>query len=317
MRALADAVQAREDPGMTETLPALSLVAVPGRRQATLELAREGEARGFTGLYMPSTFGNVAQCVAMALATRNIFFGAAVSPIYASTVQEFAQSAAFIHEISGGRFRFGIGVAHAPSHRRMGVRAGKPLTDTREFVAAFKAQDGFGALPPIVLAALRRRMVALAGEIADGVVFANCSRSHMATSLSALPPAKRADPTFIVANMIPTVVCDDIAAARAVHRRTLSRYALLPNYRNYWKEAGYAAEMEAVERAVAEGREADIPNYLTDRWLDDNTLSGPPAAIRDDIAAWRDAGVTTPILVPSSTRGNQLVALREIFEAFA
>lgn len=302
---------------MAEALPAISLVAVPGRRQATLELAAEVERRGFSGIYVPSMFGNVAQCVAMALATRHIAFGTAVSPIYASTAQEFAQSAAFTHEVSGGRFRFGIGVAHAPSHRRMGVAVGKPLADTRAFVAAFKAHDAFGPLPPIVLAALRRRMVALAGEIADGVVFANCSLSHMRESLAALPPGKRADPGFLIANMIPTVVSDDLAAARAVHRRTLMRYALLPNYRNYWKEAGYGDEMAAVELALAEGREADVTGCLSDRWLDDNTLSGPPARIRDRLAVWREAGVTTPILVPSSTRGNQLVALQEIFEAFA
>lgn len=302
---------------MTEELPAISLVAVPGRRQATLELAGEIERRGFSGLYVPSMFGNIAQCVAMALATRHIAFGTAVSPIYASTAQEFAQSAAFIHEASGGRFRFGIGVAHAPSHRRMGVSVGKPLADTREFVAAFKAYDGFGALPPIILAALRRRMVALAGEIADGLVFANGSRSHMAASLAVLPPARRSDPNFVIANMIPTEVSDDIAAARAVHRRTLTRYAMLPNYRNYWKEAGYVEEMAAVEQAVADGREADVPTCLTDRWIDDNALSGPPARVRDGLAARRDAGITTPIVVPSSTRGNQMMALRELFDAFA
>jgi alkanesulfonate monooxygenase SsuD/methylene tetrahydromethanopterin reductase-like flavin-dependent oxidoreductase (luciferase family) len=302
---------------MPDPMPGISLVAVPGRRQATLELAAEIERRGFSGAYVPSMFGNIAQCVAMALATRHIAFGTAVSPIYAATAQEFAQSAAFIHEISAGRFRFGIGVAHVPSHRRMGITAGKPLADTRDFVAAFRAYDAFGELPPVILAALRRRMVALAGEIADGLVFANGSRSHMAASLSALPPAKRADPNFLVANMIPTVVCDDIAAARAVHRRTLTRYAMLPNYRNYWKEAGYGEEMDAVERAIAERRETDVPNCLSDRWIDDNTLSGPPARLRDGLAAWREAGITTPILVPSSTRGNQLVALEELFEAFA
>ena len=49
-------------------------------------------------------------------------------------------------------------------------------------------------------------------------------------------------------------------------RRAMTHYALLPYYRNYWKEAGYTEEMNEVERAVAEGREADIPHYLTDRF---------------------------------------------------
>ena len=71
----------------------------------------------------------------------------------ARTVEDFAHGAAYIHEISGGRFRFGIGVAHGPSHIRMGVTPGKPLGDTRAFVEKFRSYDGIGALPPIVLAA--------------------------------------------------------------------------------------------------------------------------------------------------------------------
>jgi alkanesulfonate monooxygenase SsuD/methylene tetrahydromethanopterin reductase-like flavin-dependent oxidoreductase (luciferase family) len=302
---------------MSEALPALSLVAVPGRRRITLDLAAEAERRGFSGLYVPSMFGNMAQSTALALATERIAFATAISPIYARTVEDFAQSAAFIHEISGGRFRFGIGVAHAPSHLRMGVTVGKPLADIRAFVARFRAHEGFGRLPPIILAALRRGMVALAGEIADGLVFANASRSHMAASLAVLPAEKRRDPGFLVANMIPTCISDDIEAAKAVNRRTLTRYTMLPNYRNYWKEAGYVEEMAAIEASVAAGREADIPGLMSDRWLADATLFGPAAAVREGVAAWREAGVSTPILVPSSTAGNQLKAIEEIFAAFA
>ncbi len=57
--------------------------------------------------------------------------------------------------------------------------------------------------------------------------------------------------------------------------------------------------------------------YLTDRWLADNTLFGPPAKVQDGIEAWRAAGVNTPVLVPNSLIGNQLTALQEIFNAFA
>ena len=119
---------------MSETLPALSLVAVPGRRRVTLDLAAEAERRGFSGLYVPSMFGNMAQSTALALATGHIAFATAISPIYARTVEDFAQTAAFIHEVSSGRFRFGIGVAHAPSHVRMGVAVGKPLEIGRAHV---------------------------------------------------------------------------------------------------------------------------------------------------------------------------------------
>lgn len=301
---------------MTDRLPAISLVAVPGRRRQTLDLARDIERRGFSGIYMPSRWSNMAQCTALALATEQICFGTAIAPIYAQSVEEFAVAAAYTHEVSGGRFRFGIGVAHGPTHQRLGVTVGKPLDDTRAFVERLKSYEGIGALPPIMLAALRKRMVALAAEIAEGVLFANASLSHMAESLAAVPPGKRHDPNFLIGNMLPVCISEDEGAAMALHRHRLVRYTLLPNYRNYWKEAGYGDEMMAIETAIAEGRQDDIPKYLTDRWIADNTLYGPPTKVRDRLAAWHAAGCNTPVLVPNSVNGNQLTALREIFTAF-
>jgi alkanesulfonate monooxygenase SsuD/methylene tetrahydromethanopterin reductase-like flavin-dependent oxidoreductase (luciferase family) len=297
-------------------LPAISLVAVPGRRRQTLDLAREIEQRGFAGIYIPSRFGNMAQCTALALATEHIPFGTAIAPIYARTPEDFAHSAAYLHEVSGGRFRFGIGIAHAPTYERLGVTPGKPLSDIRTFVDKVRSYEGIGPLPPIILAALRKKMVALSAEIAEGVIFANASLSHMPQSLAVVPSPKRSDPKFLVGNMLPVCVSEDLAAAKTLLRRRLVHYALLPNYRAYWKEAGYVDEMSAIEKAIADNRSDDIPKYLTDHWLADNTLFGPAAKVRDGIAAWRAAGVNTPVLVPNSVAGNQITALKELFAVF-
>jgi hypothetical protein len=56
---------------------------------------------------------------------------------------------------------------------------------------------------------------------------------------------------------------------------------------------------------------------MSDRWLDDCTLYGSVADVRDGLDAWRAAGVTTPIVVPSSTRGGQMKAFEEVLGAFA
>ena len=298
-------------------LPALNLIAEPGRRRATLDLAREIERRGFAGISVSSSYANMAQCVGLALATERIIFATAIAPIYAQTSEEFAHTASYIHEVSGGRFQFGIGVAHGPSHVRMGVTPGKPLGDIRAFVAKYRSYDTIGELPPIILATLRKRMIALAGEIADGMVFSGGSRAHMPQSLAALPPAKRGDPHFFIGNRIRTCICDDVAEAKAVLRRTMTHYAFLPYYRNYWKETGYVEEMIAIERAIADGRPDNVPRYLTDSWLEDVTLFGPAAKVRAGVAAWRDAGIRTPVIVPLSADGDQRTALRQAFDAFA
>jgi alkanesulfonate monooxygenase SsuD/methylene tetrahydromethanopterin reductase-like flavin-dependent oxidoreductase (luciferase family) len=116
--------------------------------------------------------------------------------------------------------------------------------------------------------------------------------------------------------MVPTIIDADLDAARAVHRRTLSGYVTLPNYRNYWKQAGYIEEMEAIEAALAEKDRDRLPSLMPDRWIDDCTISGPAALVRDRIAAWYDVGVT-PIVVMSSTSGGQAAAIAELFAAYS
>ena len=297
-------------------LPAVALAAVPGRRLAALDWAREIERRGFAGIYCASFGDSMGLCLAVAQATERIPFGTAIANIYARHVSEYAPGASLIHELSGGRFRFGVGVSHDAMNQRLGVKAGSPVADMREFVEALKAVPRAGDLPPLVIAGLRRRMVGLAGELSEGIVFANAARSHVARSLSVLPRQKRESEEFFIGNMIPTCISTDLRAALAVNRRTLSGYVLLPNYRNYWKEAGYREEMEAVEAALERGERDRVGALLSDRWLEDTTLFGPPEAIREGVEAWRAAGVRTPILVPSSAVGKQPQAFAELFAAF-
>jgi alkanesulfonate monooxygenase SsuD/methylene tetrahydromethanopterin reductase-like flavin-dependent oxidoreductase (luciferase family) len=297
--------------------PAVSLVAVAGRRRATLELASRVEREGFSGIYCPSPGDGLALCEALALVTREIPFGTSIAHIYTRHAFEYAQTAAVIHELSGGRFRFGIGVSHRPAHERLGIRPGTPLADIRKFVAEVKGYaPQVGTIPPITLATLRRRMVALAGEIAEGAVWANGARSHMAESLCALPPAARDAPEFFIGDMVPTCIDEDRAAAAAVMRKTLTPYVKLPNYQNYWIEAGYAEEMTAVRAAVARRDDVAVQAAMSDRWLGDVTLFGNARFVRDGVEAWQATGVKTVILVPSSTRGGQMVAFEELIAAY-
>ncbi len=293
--------------------PAISLAAMPGRRRATLEVAQEIERLGFSGIYCASFGDGLGLCEALALSTNEIPFGTAIANIYTRHPYDYAQTATLIHELSGGRFRFGVGVSHDAMNSRMGLKTGKPLADMRQFVQQLrKGAERWGELPPVILATLRKKMVGLAGEIAQGAVWANAARSHMSQSLALLPGTAR---TF-VGNMIPTCIADDRAAAAAVMRKTLTMYVMLPHYQNYWIEAGYAEEMRAIQKALAAGQQDKLSTLMTDAWLSDVTVFGSVSEVREGVEAWFDAGVTTPILVPSSTRGGQMQALQELFAAF-
>jgi len=300
----------------TRPMPALSVTATPTKRSTILELATEAEQRGFAGLASPGiSGGNLALCTSLAHVTSTIPFWTSIYPMYYAHPFEVAVTSGHISEVSGGRFRLGIGVSHERAMSRLGINTGKPLRDTAEYVAAIRdASRAAGELPPIYLATLRDKMLDLALDVAEGAIWANASRTHMTTQLERVNAAGKAD--FFVANMIPTVIDSDVAAARTVHRRTLATYVTLPNYRNYWKQAGYVEEMEAIEQAIGAGDRDRVDQLMTDAWIDDCTISGSAESVRGQLDEWMSLGVQ-PIAVMSSTTGGQAVAIRELFAAYA
>ena len=298
-------------------MPSVSLAAVPGRRAGAVQMAAEIEAKGFAGIYCPSFGDAMGLCLSIAHATERVHFGTSIQPIYLQHPAALATSASYLHEIAEGRFRLGVGVTHGPVIRRLGVETGKPLADMREYVGTMRgAAEQMGGLPPVDLATLRDKMVGLSVEVGDGAVWANASRSRMAHSLSFVPDDRLAD-GFQIGNMIPTVIDDDVDAARARNRKTLRGYVALPNYRNYWIDAGYGEEMAAAKAALDAKDDDALSAAMSDDWLDDCTLSGSIGRVREGIEAWFDAGVTNPIVVPSSTSGGQAKAMEELFAAFA
>ena len=89
--------------------------------------------------------------------------------------------------------------------------------------------------------------------------------------------------------------------------------AALPNYRAYWKEAGYVDEMTAVEAAI------DAKEIRPHPAVSLGPLAGRHHALRHAVASARrhrglvDAGIKTPIIVPSSASGGQFQAFDEFF----
>ena len=301
---------------MSRSLPAVSLAAVPGRRQATLDLAVEIERIGFSGIYCPSFGDAMGLCHGLATETENIPFGTSIVNIYTRHAVDFASSAAFISEISGKRFRFGVGVSHAPMNERLGLSTGKPLSDMRAFVERYKTVSRIGDLPPIVLAAMRDRMMALGAEVAGGVVLANGARSALPAALDRMRSAHNVPEGFFIGGMIPTCISNNREAAADINRKTLHMYVQLPNYRNYWKAAGYIKEMESIEEAITKGNTTQLSALMTDEWLSDVSLYGSHSEVLEGLDAWYEAGLTSPILVPSSTSGGQFKAFAELFELF-
>ena len=299
--------------------PAVSMVAPAKKRHAILELARRAEELKFAGIACPSLGATMGLCVSLAHSTNEIKFWTSIQPIYYSHAIEMANTAAHIHEVSNGRFALGLGVSHGPVIDRLGATTATPLADIKNYLATMKAQERFsGDLPPIYLAALRNKMMHLASEISNGAIWANASRKSIATQIALLPDAKRSN--MFLANMIPTVISDDVEAARAIHRKTLVGYVTLPNYRNYWRACGYSEQIDAFEKILSESakesRNTEIISAMDNEWLDDCTISGDVDTVRERLYGWSQIGVL-PIAVMSSTSGGQAQAISQLFDAFS
>jgi alkanesulfonate monooxygenase SsuD/methylene tetrahydromethanopterin reductase-like flavin-dependent oxidoreductase (luciferase family) len=168
------------------------------------------------------------------------------------------------------------------------------------------------------LAALRNKMLQLAGEISNGAIWANASRKSISAQVALIPNSRRTE--MFLANMIPTVICDNVEAARAIHRKTLVGYVTLPNYRNYWRTCGYGEQIDAFEKILSESakesRNAEIVAAMDNEWLDDCTISGDVDTVRERLYGWSQLGVL-PIAVMSSTSGGQAQAIGQLFDAFS
>jgi len=159
-----------------------------------------------------------------------------------------------------------------------------------------------------VVAALRKRMSALAGVIGDGVMWANAALSHLPFSLSRIPPARRT--SLILSNSAPACVSDDRGAALAAVRRYLVFCLKLPNYQNYFVEAGYEEEVAAARSAIERGDDWAVMAAIPEGMASDVALFGSRAEVLERAEAWEEAGITHLVLDCTCARRSPWGRLR-------
>lgn len=289
---------------------------------AAIALVRQAEDLGYDSAWVTHGAGRDSFVVlaAFAHATRRIGVASGVVPIYPRHPVAMAQEAATLAEASGGRFRLGLGVSHAPSMAdALGLDMGRPLDVMREYVAVVRGAltgrvrfDGRhfrvaweGAFrvptpPPVLLAGLAVPMLELAGELADGVVLWLCAPAYVRSVVVPAVTRGRARAGkplagFEVVAAVPAAVTDDVAGVGATFREELTRYLALPYYRTMLRASGFGEAVAAFDRDRGRGRPADaVPPALATAL----GAVGDRAAVRAYVEAYRAAGVTLPVVRP-------------------
>jgi 5,10-methylenetetrahydromethanopterin reductase len=321
--------------------PAGTRAALPVR--AMVDLAARADHLGYDSVWLPEGRGReaFAQLGAMAVATRRAQLATGIMPVFSRPPALAAMGLATLDDLSGGRLIFGIGAGHpAISERGYGLPVRHPVTAVREFVEivrramrgetvryegrvfrveSFTLESVPARVVPVFIAALRGRMLALAGELADGVLLNWTTPEHARAAAGAVRTAAQASgrrpEDVTVACFIRACVTARPEAARAVLRRIIASYAGLPAYRAMWAEAGFAAEMAAAEAAAPAGFAA-LLDAVSDRMVDALGLIGAPEAVRGRLDAFRQAGVALPIVYPFAVESHDR-SYRETIDALA
>ena len=296
-----------------------------GVREA-VELAGLAERRGFDSVFMvEGVFSNdaVTTVAGMAGRTSRIVIGTGIANIYLRHPVMLGLAAVAIDELSDGRFVLGLGPNNASMITQAGLSWRDPreaLRETTETVRAVFAGKGLPGLRspraaahaiPVHWAAMALETCEAAGAHADGLMLYLCAKERYRRAVERMrrgAETRKRDPADVtVSLLIPTFLHEDVPTARQAAREFLIHYAGMPHYAKAFEASGFAAEMDAVRKGLAAGTPSAAMAALSDRLLDEVLLVGPAARCRDQLEAFREAGVEWATLGPQRV-GNQDLA---------
>jgi probable F420-dependent oxidoreductase len=260
-------------------------------------------ADGFTPLVLASVWAPALR------------LGTAIAPVFTRGPATLAQSAAALAAAAPGRVAIGIGASSDVIVERWNaIPFDRPLPrvrDTARFLrAALAGQrvteryetfavDGFRLSlvpdppPRLLVAALRPRMLRLAGRESDGAILNWLAPGDVGT---VTPYVHAGGPGKEIAARIFVAATADIEAARGIGRRALAAYLNVPVYRAFHEWLGRGERLAPMWRAWAAGDRKGALAALDDDLVDELVVHGAPEACRERVRQYVEAGVHTPIL---------------------
>jgi probable F420-dependent oxidoreductase len=304
--------------GLTLPLPGLSLAAHE-------DLVKRAEATGYTDFWSGETNGpdGFTPLALSAAWTERARLGTGIVGVFQRGPALLAQEAAALASASDGRFVLGIG---SSSDRIVegwnGIPFERPLSKVRETLdflgaalAGERTESGFKletapAQPvPVVLAALRGKMLELAVERAAGA-FTNF------LPLGGLPKVTtqlESAPTDF--ELLCRFFClpGEREAVEPLARFMFSSYITVPVYNAFYRWLGYGEQIEAMTAAWQEGDRQGAAAAAPWELIEEMFIFGSPEEMVERIGAFVAGGVTLPILTPITTPDK----LGELIEALA
>jgi probable F420-dependent oxidoreductase len=304
--------------GLTLPLPGLGLADHE-------EHVRRAEACGYTDLWSGETNGpdGFTPLALSATWTERARLGTGIVGVFQRGPALLAQEAAALADASRGRFVLGIGSSsdrivegwnEIPYERPL-----SKVTETLEFLrtaldgertaSGFKLEAAPAERVPIVLAALRGRMLDLALARADGAFTNFLPLSGLPRVAAQLAGAPQGFELLCRFFCLP----GEREAVEPLARFMFSSYITVPVYAAFYRWLGYGEEIEAMIAAWESGDRAAAAAAAPWSLIEEMFIFGAPEQMKERIAAFLEGGITLPILTPITTPDK----LTETIEALA
>ena len=308
----------------------------------SIELVQWAEANGIDDVWFSDAMApdSLTMVAVVAPHTQRMRVGVAVTPVYTRTPAVFAATANVLAQMLPGRFVLGLGSSsQAIMERFNGIALERPLTRVKETAIVVRSmlageksdfalntlssrgyrQEALPEPPPIYLAALRPKMIEMAAETGDGVVFNLWPKKALPKMMEhvaagAKRAGKRVEDIEIV-NRSFVMVTDDVEAGRAQFRNYYTPYYANPVYNDFLKWAGYQDEAEGVLAGWAARDRQLSTSSITDEIIDAVAIIGNAEEVHARVREQTEAGIDTTIVSPIGQ--IPLADAVPTFEAFA
>jgi alkanesulfonate monooxygenase SsuD/methylene tetrahydromethanopterin reductase-like flavin-dependent oxidoreductase (luciferase family) len=159
--------------------------------------------------------------------------------------------------------------------------------------------------PPIYMAALNKKMLRLAGEVADGVILNLFGPEHLSTVLEEVAAgaesAQRDLSDIEVVIRLQVAVNASPESGRALARAAFGPYIAASGYNTFYRWIGFEREAEAVAEAMQQGRREEVKAAISDELADALVVHGSPADCHHRFGEYLQRGADTIVTMPLAT----------------
>jgi 5,10-methylenetetrahydromethanopterin reductase len=292
-------------------------------------------------LWLPESWGreSFATLGALSQITKKVRLGTSIVSIYARTPATVAMAATTLDMLSDNRTVIGLGASTAAIVENWhGLKFDRPLGRIKEYIECLRLMtsgekvnyngqffkiNNFKILHepkrkqiPIFMAAINKKMVSLASNLADGAFLYLRPFEELKKTSAELKQATKGKSFEIASSFICALSNKQPEKARARAAKSLAFYVAVGKYyRNFLLENGFKDEVEQIIAGYNKGGAEAAAKFVSDKMLDSLVICGSSEECRKLLEKFISTGITLPIMQLNPV-GNAETSIREMLSTF-